>query len=399
MKKVIVFLLFCLLLVFGVYFLKDNNQVKKFINSTEISKIIYGKPFVYTNNYKINKLQVSSADFYFNKLTDNQKKIYSSVAFNITNLENEVLIKDYIVNSDSDIVSQDVNTAISYLLYDHPEVFYLKTDYNISIRKNIFSQNLYINLQYDVTNLDELNFKIDQIESEVNKYVNLVNNKNDFDKQLLLHDAIIKDIDYYDFGENINNIPDEYHNIYSAIVKKSAVCDGLTKSMQIVLDKVGIESLLITGVLDQVPHAWNMVKINEDWYHMDLTSNKYVKKENSKTTTIAHTYFNVTTEYIMKTHKIDTKDIPISNKNEYNYYVKTNTVIKENENFKNRIKDIIKIQSNRNCIEFLIDYQKDIVNELSEVLYDLNFNNYQHKGNKYTFKYYNYLNTYIVEKE
>jgi transglutaminase/protease-like cytokinesis protein 3 len=391
--------MFCLLLVLGVYFIKDNNQIVSLLDNIGISNLINNKPFIYTNNYKVNKLQLSNADFYFNKLTDNQKKIYSYIALNISTLEKQVLVRDYIVSSDSDIVSQDVNTAISYFLYDHPEVFYLKTDYNISIRKNIFSQNLYINLEYDVKGLDELNSKINEIDFEISKYVNLINEKNDFDKQLFLHDTIIKDIDYYDFGENINNIPQEYHNVYNSIVKKSAVCDGLTKTMQIVLDKVGIQSLLITGVLDQVPHAWNMVKINGNWYHMDITSNKYVKKENSKTTTIAHTYFNVTTEYIMKTHKIDTNDIPVSDKFDDNYYIKTNTVIKEKENFKDRIKDVIKINSNRNCIEFSIDYDKNIVNELSEVLYDLNFNNYQKKGNKYTFKYYNFLNTYIVEKE
>lgn len=59
---------------------------------------------------------------------------------------------------------------------------------------------------------------------------------------------------------------------YDAL-KGSAVCQGYTLLMNRLLQAIGIENRVATGVLQGDSHSWNMVKIDGVWYHLDVTNN------------------------------------------------------------------------------------------------------------------------------
>ena len=38
----------------------------------------------------------------------------------------------------------------------------------------------------------------------------------------------------------------------------------------------GIDTRIVLGKLNDINHGWNLVKINNIWYHVDVTNNDYV---------------------------------------------------------------------------------------------------------------------------
>jgi hypothetical protein len=81
------------------------------------------------------------------------------------------------------------------------------------------------------------------------------------------------------------------HNIVGIMERRGAVCSGYSKAFQLILNGLGIDAILVTG-LGVVgspprfePHAWNMVRINGAWYYVDITWN------DTGTSTAIHTFF------------------------------------------------------------------------------------------------------------
>lgn len=114
-------------------------------------------------------------------------------------------------------------------------------------------------------------------------------------------------------------------DIYGCFVTQRAVCGGYAKAFSYLCDKVGIQSLTITGDFDTVPHMWNMVNIGGEWYHVDVTAGVVT---NSVTTYIRYDYLCVTDEVSAKTHKVYEQNYsyPAAVSDKYNYYVYNNLV-------------------------------------------------------------------------
>ena len=107
------------------------------------------------------------------------------------------------------------------------------------------------------------------------------------------------------------------HTMYGALVEHKAVCDGYAKTYQYLLYKVGIPSHIVTGYGGAESHAWNLVKLDGDWYYTDLTWD-------DQDSGLYYSYYNVTTEQLEKDHTIDETDysFPECTATLDNYYTK-----------------------------------------------------------------------------
>nr|WP_258176930.1 transglutaminase domain-containing protein [Mycoplasma leachii] len=79
----------------------------------------------------------------------------------------------------------------------------------------------------------------------------------------------------YDFttGSIIKN-----QNAHSALVKLKTVCTGYAKGLKLILEELGIPCKFIEGQSKReefaAKHAWNLVQIDNEWYHVDPTSDR-----------------------------------------------------------------------------------------------------------------------------
>lgn len=91
----------------------------------------------------------------------------------------------------------------------------------------------------------------------------------DYSKLRAVHDWIIDSM-YYDGGSN------QRASVYGAFVEKKGVCESYARAYKYILDDMGIENILVTGTAvnssgTTEEHMWNYVKINENWYAVDVT--------------------------------------------------------------------------------------------------------------------------------
>ena len=392
MKKFLGVLIICIVVIGGIYLIKQNPAIIENISDTINN--LFSEPYEpYTKEFNLNSIRINNNDFYYNTLTEKQKSIYTSIANGIKELKNEIEIKDYeYINNDETM--KDVEIAIHRFLLDHPEVFYLDEKYTVSTKSGIMGTTVLINFTYSVASIEELNEKLNLIESKANEIIEKsgINSENIFDSELKLHDLLAEMITYYEY-EDINEIPNKYHNIDGAFLENIAVCDGISKAYQILLSKIGIESIVVTGDLSGVSHAWNMVKLDGNWYHVDVTSNCSVKADNK---VVIHSYFNITTDALKKTHKItDEQLIPIANKEDYTYYVYLDKTITGSDNFSNKLKQILDSNENQKLIEFRVNGFDSVPDKIIDVLRKGRYTEYL-QSNSTKFVYYNVLDTYII---
>ena len=78
-----------------------------------------------------------------------------------------------------------------------------------------------------------------------------------------IHDYVVKHVSY--------DTSYKAYTAYEALVNRSAVCQGYALLTYQLLKEAGIENHFVTGTGDGQPHAWNLVKIENKWYHLDTT--------------------------------------------------------------------------------------------------------------------------------
>ena len=156
----------------------------------------------------------------------------------------------------------------------------------------------------------------------------------DYEKALSIFDWITVNTNY----DNANAAsifrqdPTAYYTRFCAyylegvFVQGIAVCDGYSKAYSLMCNMEGIDCIRITGEAGGGLHAWNKVKIDENYYILDITwTESRVDAEQEEYLT--HEYFLVSDGFIEQTHypwskrdKFFNYSTPLSN---YNYYDKT----------------------------------------------------------------------------
>ena len=292
---------------------------------------------------------------------------------------------------------KDVEVALHKFLLDHPEVYYMDDKYTVSTKTGITGTGVIVGLTYQFGSIEELNNSVARLNSKFDEILNeaTIEKGKDFENEQKIHDVLSKKVTYYEY-EDLSKIPSKYHTIEGTLTENLAVCDGLAKTFQILLDKVGIKSIIVSGSLNGTSHAWNMVQLEDGWYHTDITSDNSIKTEKK---VVFHSYFNINTETIKKTHVISEEDIiPEAISTKYNFYEYTGKNIVNGDNFANKLKEIISKNSDEKLVEYKVNGFDNVPEKTIEVLRKNKFTDYlETKSTK--FIYYNVLDTYIVLKK
>lgn len=89
---------------------------------------------------------------------------------------------------------------------------------------------------------------------------------SDYEKVKKVHDYIINRVAYDQTYQK--------YSAYDALINKSSVCEGYATAAYRLFTELGLESRIITGgagVNKPIAHAWNIVKVDGQWYNIDLT--------------------------------------------------------------------------------------------------------------------------------
>lgn len=236
-------------------------------------------------------VEEATKNYFYNQLNSYSKIIYDALEKNIENLKTGTYKIDF-GDSFSELLKQEngenllkqyYQSAIETYLYDNPEVFYLEpTKMYINIRtiKKVFTTTyeVYIDSGKEANYLtEECNTKQqvlayeNRIEEEANKILSQVEKGTKYQKILMIHDYLVNNVS---FEESLskNNI----YNMYGALVNKEAVCEGYAKAFKHLMDKIGVECVIVIGTAtnskgETENHAWNYVNLDNKWYAVDVT--------------------------------------------------------------------------------------------------------------------------------
>lgn len=135
----------------------------------------------------------------------------------------------------------------------------------------------------------------------------------DLQKALVLHDYLV-----------LNNAYDTSltrYTAYDALVDGTSVCQGYAMAYSYLMQQAGIECTMI--VSDKMSHAWNYVKIDGKWFHVDVTSDDplYNGKYDLHGR-VDHKYFMLSDNAIKKLghNNWDTAGLPAAKTATYNNY-------------------------------------------------------------------------------
>ena len=227
----------------------------------------------------------------YNQLNNNSKIIYSELYKNKDNMKSGTYTVEFgntfsetlSLDSGSDILQKDYQSAIEALLYDNPDIFYLNlTNMYLNIEKiskiTGVKYNVYINngtrtnyLANGFYSKEDVIKAEKEIATEKEKIIAMVYGKSDYEKLKIIHDYLIDTIEY-----ETTLLEDNIYNIYGALVNKKCVCEGYAKSYQFLLNELGIQNVIVIGTgtnsnNETENHAWNYVCLNNNWYAVDVT--------------------------------------------------------------------------------------------------------------------------------
>lgn len=167
-----------------------------------------------------------------------------------------------------------------------------------------------------------------------------------------LHDILIRNIKY----EKQNNY--EVHTIIGPLLKRKCVCDGFSKLYKLILDELGIENYLIYGkgfvhtLSDSEEHAWNLVKIDNDFYHVDVTYDATLSMHDY----IRYDYFLVDDTLISMDHYWNRSIIPNANNNKFFIYNQDKYIVSSRAELGQKIYERIR----ENCYDFVLKLPQNL---------------------------------------
>ena len=93
---------------------------------------------------------------------------------------------------------------------------------------------------------------------------------SDYEIAKALHDYLALNNEY-DMRYYSGNMPYVSYTAYGALVNRTSVCAGYALAYERLMDQVGIPCEYVTGMTTNGYHAWNIIQIDGEWYHVDVT--------------------------------------------------------------------------------------------------------------------------------
>ena len=133
---------------------------------------------------------------------------------------------------------------------------------------------------------------------------NIAEDATAYEKELAIHDWMLA-WGRYD-SNRLNHLPDyrenpDNDNPYGFLTAGVGICSGYTSTFQLFMDLLGIECISVEGFAysGTEEHAWNMVRLDDQWYCVDVTWDD-PSVAGTVSAKMAHQYFNVTSSTLRR---------------------------------------------------------------------------------------------------
>ena len=217
---------------------------------------------------------------------------------------------------------QDIDRIFQCVLIDHPEIFYTTGYTYTKYSRGDRTVGIDFAGTYSLPKEEAVN-KAEEIRGRASEWLSdITTDASEYDKVKAVYEKIIFSTDY-DLNASDNQ------NIASVFLGNSSVCQGYAKATQYLLNHLGVMCTLVQGTVDTgEAHAWNLVRVDGDYYYVDTTwgDASYRMEDGSgqeELPEINYDYLCVTTQELLRTHRIESVvAMPECTATQANYYVR-----------------------------------------------------------------------------
>ncbi len=153
---------------------------------------------------------------------------------------------------------KSVGNLIYNVVNEHPDLYFVNVGSVLVFGNNTIVT--YANVSYYDT------YDIKAFDAAVEDALSTLDaSMSSLQKVIALHEYMVLNCKY----DTSSPIKSKSYNAYGALVDGVAVCQGYSLAYKYLLSKAGIECYMVTS--DTMNHAWVMVKIDGQYYHVDAT--------------------------------------------------------------------------------------------------------------------------------
>lgn len=244
-----------------------------------------------------------SNTYYYNQLNKQQQKVYYAIKAGL-----ESMVPSFPVPR---LDGHELADIYFKVRLDSPHIFY-----SVSFKYRFYpdSENVEMIPEYlfQKSKLEEHKKAMD---ARVKKLVRQAESLSEKDKELFVHDFICENVRYDKLKKAYS------HEIIGPLGQGVGVCEGIAKSVKILLDALGIWCIIV--VSDNNPeknikyrHAWNIIRIGGSYYHLDATFDNTLSKKGP----IRYDYVNLSDSQIFRDHEPVIWQVPTCSDGDHTYY-------------------------------------------------------------------------------
>ena len=231
-----------------------------------------------------------TVDWYYSHLDTSLQEIYQTIEEAILEMRSGRI-------QVGNCTQEDLNLIYVSILRDHPEYFWLSSEYIIG--KNA-DGTAYVAFDYTTSGNGQVHYLVttsqrDQMRQELDQLLTELDQKakgsTAYELELFLHDFVCETTEYNYGATNALDF-----TAYGALIRGSAVCEGYARAFQLLCNRYGLNCIPIVGRDENLQgHMWNMVQLGSQWYHVDTTWDDLGEQP-------LHTYFNLNDDMILRDH-------------------------------------------------------------------------------------------------
>ncbi len=271
---------------------------------------------IYTNSYTIKNASLgtetaasekSIVDDYtvkyaYSTLTADQKKVYAAIYEGIKNHEETVEFKH------NGLTQEELQKVFWCVSYDNSEFYWLGKGYASTIGSTGCSLNpIYTKTKAEVRSMDA------RVKAAAQEIIDgALKLDTQFERIKYIHDSIagMTTYDSSDWDKN--------SDLDAVLLNGRALCEGYARTFAYLCQSIGINTTCVAGETEAGGHMWNLVQLDGEWYHMDVTYDDPV----SSTPMIRYDYFCVTEAKMREERTVEKNEYPLprATATKYNYH-------------------------------------------------------------------------------
>ncbi len=248
-------------------------------------------------------MSAKAENYYYNQLNKDQKRVYYAMKEGLLKLQESFPVLK--------LSNRELSDIYFMVRMDWPELFY-----SVKFSYRYYPDSTMVELvpEYLFTK-DKIKEHRQAMQSRVKKLALQAAKLDEKGKELFIHDFIVNNVKY-------DKLKKEYsHEIIGALGNGVAVCEGMAKAVKILCDELGIWCIVALSEANpdkgiKYRHAWNVIRIDGTYYHLDATFDNTL----SKGDVVRYDYVNLSDKQVFRDHEPVIWRVPVCTEGDHFYY-------------------------------------------------------------------------------